>query len=746
MLHRPQFKPHLRVTAVENEGTFVLSELGHHVLTGPLTDLVVPLIDGERTADAIADELLPKAPMEHVYYTLAMLRREGHLVESSADLTTERAAFWSAIGCEPALAEQRLRAQTVAVRTVGAADGGALRDALAADAIAVTDSDAHLTVVVTDDAACPELEAINAAHLASGRPWLMVKPGGIITQLGPLYVPGVTGCWECLAQRLRANREVEAFIERKSGKAPQPVSVAQTAATAGYAVALAAAHVAIFLGRGDDPTLAGTVVTTNLAMMHTDRHLLVRRPQCPACGEPNARTRRMEPVRLRSSVATLRENGARGVDPETTLARYAHHVSPVTGVVTALTPSTGPGPLHVYVAGHNFAFKNDSLYFLQQSLRTMSSGKGRSDAQARTSALCEALERYSGNHTGYEVAFRASAQQLGDVAIDPNACMLFSERQFAERDAWLARAARFQMVPVPFRRDAEIEWSPAWSLTHESFRFLPTGYLYYGYPLEIKDFAFWADSNGNAAGNTLEEAILQGFLELVERDSVAVWWYNRLSRPAIDPASFDEPYYAELRAYFAEMGREFWLLDLTTDTGIPAVGAISRRIDSPVEDIIFGFGAHLDVRTAVMRAVTEMNQFMPAVMQRNPDGTTAYMYGDPDALAWWTRATVATQPYLLPSSIVRPRWPADYRAMSSTDPAEDVRTCVRIARALGLETLVVDQTQPDIGLPVAKVLVPGLRHFWARFAPGRLYDVPVRTGQLFAPLDESALNPIPLFI
>src|SRR5690606_30411941 len=30
-----------------------------------------------------------------------------------------------------------------------------------------------------------------------------------------------------------------------------------------------------------------------------------------------------------------------------------------------------------------------------------------------------------------------------------------------------------------------------------------------------------------------------------------------------------------------------------------------------------------------------------------------------------------------------------------------------------------------IGMPAVKVIVPGLRHFWARFAPGRLYDVPV---------------------
>jgi ribosomal protein S12 methylthiotransferase accessory factor len=49
-------------------------------------------------------------------------------------------------------------------------------------------------------------------------------------------------------------------------------------------------------------------------------------------------------------------------------------------------------------------------------------------------------------------------------------------------------------------------------------------------------------------------------------------------------------------------------------------------------------------------------------------------------------------------------------------------------------------------LPVFKVIVPGLRHFWARYAPGRLYDVPVQLGWLSEPLREEQLNPIPMFL
>jgi hypothetical protein len=62
-----------------------------------------------------------------------------------------------------------------------------------------------------------------------------------------------------------------------------------------------------------------------------------------------------------------------------------------------------------------------------------------------------------------------------------------------------------------------------------------------------------------------------------------------------------------------------------------------------------------------------------------------------------------------------------------------------------MEMMVLDQTRAEIGLPVVKVIVPGLRHCWARYAPGRLYDVPVRLGWLSVPTPEQELNPIPMF-
>ncbi|MDI9637686.1 YcaO-like family protein [Geitlerinema splendidum] len=63
-----------------------------------------------------------------------------------------------------------------------------------------------------------------------------------------------------------------------------------------------------------------------------------------------------------------------------------------------------------------------------------------------------------------------------------------------------------------------------------------------------------------------------------------------------------------------------------------------------------------------------------------------------------------------------------------------------------MEMLVLDQTRPDIGLRVVKVIIPGMRHFWKRLAPGRLYEVPVQLGWLEKAIAEEMLNPVPLWL
>jgi ribosomal protein S12 methylthiotransferase accessory factor len=239
---------------------------------------------------------------------------------------------------------------------------------------------------------------------------------------------------------------------------------------------------------------------------------------------------------------------------------------------------------------------------------------------------------------------------------------------------------------------------------------------------------FHADSNGCAAGNTLEEAIVQGFLELVERDSYAIWWYNRLRRPEVDLRQFDDSYIRDLQTQFGETGRRVWLLDITSDLGIPSYVALSHATENSQDVIEFGSGSHFDARIAALRSLTELNQFLSLGLATGRNvGVTPLRLQD--------------HPYLTPSGEppIRPDFSSKF---GYSDTREQVLACVALAKQSGADFLVLDQTRSDIEVPVVRVIVPGLRHFYRRFAPGRLYDVPVKLGWRDRPILESDLNPV----
>jgi oxazoline/thiazoline synthase len=317
-------------------------------------------------------------------------------------------------------------------------------------------------------------------------------------------------------------------------------------------------------------------------------------------------------------------------------------------------------------------------------------------------------------------------------AIHPNDILLFSEKQY--RRALVSGADPNDMHPVPPRFDssAETEWSPMWSLRDQRFRYVPTSVLYFFHHGRDQ---INADSNGCAAGNTLAEAVVQGFLELVERDAYGIWWYNRLPRPQLDLDRFDDAYVRDFRSLLAEHGHRLWVLDITTDLGIPTYVAIAHWMTKRKENIDFGSGAHFDARIALLRALTELNQFLSIGLTGGGGGR-----GDQSTLDGVTPLRLQDHAFLRPADGAAIQ-PAGNAAFGRLDARGQVDACARLTAQKGLDMLVVDQTRADIGVPVVKVLVPGLRHFYRRFAPGRLYDVPVALGWREQPISEDDLNP-----
>nr|WP_063817990.1 TOMM precursor leader peptide-binding protein [Herbidospora sakaeratensis] len=743
---RPGFRRHFRVEVIEGEGVFLVSERDLHLLTGRSIEAVAGLLDGKHTVSDILGAVEADIPPEHVYFALHQLKERRLLVDVTQDLDRGAAAYWEMAGLQGEEAAEGVRTGRAEVVTVGDVQGEDLRALLAAEG--VEPGEGALTVVLTDDYLREELAEINRAHLKEGRPWLLARPVGPVLWLGPVFQPGEGGCWRCLTQRLEGHRQSISYLEnRLRSNRPLALPTADLALTRDAALRLVAAEVVKWLAGARSPQ-QGDVITLDTQRLGTDRHRLRARPQCPECGDPGLMAAQAErPLALEPRPKSFTADGGhRSRHPEDTFERYGHLISPVTGVVKELIKiETGNPFVKTYAAGHNFSRQIRDLSGLRAGLRSQSAGKGTTDLQAKVSAMCEAMERYSGMFQGDESRRTASLRELGADALHPNACSLYSAEQYRTRKDRKATAS-YDFVNDPLDEDAAIDWTPVWSLTEQRHKYLPTGYLYYYH--QEKDPSgpnyAWADSNGNAAGSSLEDAVVQGFMELVERDAVAVWWYNRLRRPAFDLASFGDPWMSEFQEVYAGLGRDIQVLDLTNDLGVPVAVSVSRRLDGPTEDIVMAFGAHFDARIAVQRALTEMNQFIPAVIDVGPDGRTRYRFHEGDQINWWKNARVDDHPYLAPSGAAVPA--SAYDRPATGDLLDDVAAARALVEERGMEMLVLDQTRPDIGLPVVKVVVPGMRHFWRRLAPGRLYDVPVQLGWLPEPTPEDQMNPITMFL
>ena len=351
--------------------------------------------------------------------------------------------------------------------------------------------------------------------------------------------------------------------------------------------------------------------------------------------------------------------------------------------------------------------------------------------EAGARRLAEAVERHCCQFQGGEIDAQMSVSEAGASAVPPSALLHFSPAQYRRRRAWNRMHRGLNRIPEPLGESAVIDWTRSWSLTRRCEVLLPAAYCYFSFPIAESARYCYADSNGCAAGNTREEAILTGFLELVERDAVCLWWYNRIRRPAVAIRTFRERFFASAARTLASQGRNLEVLDITTDLGIPAFAAVSWLGDG--SRIVFGFGAHLNPREAIRHALIELGQCLA-----NGDGQE-------ELALWHATATIDNQPYLLPQDgqACDASW---YPALDRPDLRDDVRTCVRLASRRGLEVIVLDLTRTEIGFPVVRVVVPGLRSFAARFGPGRLYDVPVQLGWLGSALAEKKMNPIPFFL
>jgi bacteriocin biosynthesis cyclodehydratase domain-containing protein len=691
----PLLDPLVESYRLDSENVVLKADQDYLQVRGPAAADLILALDGTTSTSALAR----RHGTKRVDRLLEALRRRGLLVRG--DQPTE----WS-----PSVAIPDVLSTGPTVRWFACA---------LASVIPLPRTDVR--IVVADGSDEPEL-----ADAARGAPWLLVRVGVGAVWVSQVFAEGRTPCWTCVQTRLLARDDRLALL-RHGGfslltRAPGPPSA--SAVCARNCVSAVAAQIRSHVTERRNPFSPGRLVRVS-PVADVSVHLVVPMATCAPCRET---------VRgAGGSALPFVRPGMKYRHAElwpAVRARLGPFLDPVTGVVDEghVVPATPDNVVAVAVATYANPLPGKVLPITVDTdsgalVRDLATGRagfggGFSADDARARAVLEAVERYCTSAQGDELSCRASLADLGDAAVHPNDLMCFDTTQFRTAGRPTRWASGEADPPWRYPEDVKLQWCTAESLTGGE-RLLPLAYCY-RVPYDDPDLAYCAyDSNGSAVGFSKDDAVVSGFLEVVERDAVAIWWYNKIPRPVVDIESFGEDFFAEVAARQRAANSRLSVFDVTSDTGVPTFAAMSVALPGDVP--LFGFGAHFDARDALRAALVELGQ--------------ALCFREQERRKWagtdWSGQTH------LANQGGSPLRAEHYCGTGGTSSAAD---CVAAAAAVRTEVLVRDCTRADIGLPCVKVVVPGLRGLWPRFGPGRLFEVPVRLGWLAEPRARGDLN------
>ena len=220
-------------------------------------------------------------------------------------------------------------------------------------------------------------------------------------------------------------------------------------------------------------------------------------------------------------------------------------------------------------------------------------GKGISKEHAKASAMMEGFERYSAERQENDETVIASISEISEKGnyIEPKSLNL--PKEFEKMD----------MANFP------LEWSLTHDLISDEDYYIPTNAIFHPYTHENAKSLFKSNTNGLASGNILEEAILHGIFEVIERDAWSIFELTHKNYSQIDLNSIENELICKTIEKFESEGIKIKLMDFTADIDIPTIAASAD--DTVTKDaglLTLGMGTHLDPEVAVLRALSEVAQ------------------------------------------------------------------------------------------------------------------------------------------
>jgi len=316
----------------------------------------------------------------------------------------------------------------------------------------------------------------------------------------------------------------------------------------------------------------------------------------------------------------------------------------------------------------------------QRGAVSVYNGKGATPVEARVSAMMEGIERYSAELQDQEL-INTDYDSISTIhnAVDP----------------------RDLILPEGTTPEFPLPWVCGYEIVREEEVYVPAHAVFHplssGYPR-----LFRTTTNGLASGNTTEEAVFHALMEVIERDAWSIAEATRNTGPEI--TGIHDGLAGDLLGKFSRADVEVHLKEITSDLGIPTVAAVSddTRLKDPAL-LTIGMGTHTSAGIAVLRALTEVAQSRLTQIHGAREDTTDAGF----------RKTIG---YERTKRMNRYWFETEKKVSFSEIPSHDTDDFLKDIRYVtdalgkaGLDRVIVcDLTRPEIGVPVVRVIVPGL--------------------------------------
>ena len=250
---------------------------------------------------------------------------------------------------------------------------------------------------------------------------------------------------------------------------------------------------------------------------------------------------------------------------------------------------------------------------------------------------------------------------------------------------------------------AEIAWTPGYELFRGQEMWVPACDVFYPYKPDTDLQLFKFHTNGIAAGNTMEEAVLHGTFELIERDawSIAEYRNEPVRDVVVDPDSVP----GRLLEKFKERGVEIHLKDLTCDTGVTTIGAAADDVRTKDPEMLtIGVGTHLNPEIAAIRAITEVAQ--SRATHKDGKKINAQLQRATRDMGYERIKAANRVWYAHSDGSVRL---SDLRNEATNDVLDDIEVVLGKLMEAGFEYVIaVDLTRPELNVPAVRMVIPGM--------------------------------------